>query len=169
MDNKVYNIKQSDLGKVTFDDGTTFIYVAMDATFGRSYDILMMPSIEESVRYFSSWVIEKTRNSVEDSIKLGEQIVDWLLENWPQAINSLKIEMANKYGFDEFKNKPDEEWIKTEPEMVPLTLAHIAAKYTNGYLKCPFGNMEIMVKFVKQIIAVNFWEEGNPNNILPIK
>jgi hypothetical protein len=104
----------------------------------------------ECTRYFSTWAMQKSRESVENPLEMHEKIVEWLIENWLDAIKSLKQ-------------------VKSEPEMVSLTLIHIAAVFTNGYLKCPINNIEVSVRMIKTLITVNFWEEGNPHSPEPIK
>jgi hypothetical protein len=167
--NKLYNIKELDLGKANFPDGTCFIQIGMDTKLGHISEMIIMKDIEECTRYFSTWAMQKSRESVENPLEMHEKIVEWLIENWLDAIKSLKQDMYVKYGFDEFRDQDPVEWIKSEPEMVSLTLIHIAAVFTNGYLKCPINNIEVSVRMIKTLITVNFWEEGNPHSPEPIK
>lgn len=171
MEKKVYNLKDEALGKLDFPEGSIFFKFSMETKeHGVVNEMLILPSIEEAVKRFSSWSMEKAQLYVKDFLGFHNQIVDWLIENWMNpGIMTLKEEMYQEYGFPEFKDLDPVEWIKSEPEMVSLCLAHITAKLTNGYLKLPFYNMELTIKFVKTIIGVNFWEEGNPFSSEPTK
>ncbi|AHB36406.1 hypothetical protein SAPIS_v1c05610 [Spiroplasma apis B31] len=171
LENKIYNLKESSLGKITFLDGTAFLAVSFLSDSGQKInEVLIVGSIDEGIKRLPSWIFDLTSKYIQDKGFMRNEITNWLIENWlDPGITTFKQRMAEKYGFDEFLNQDPIEWIKKEPEMTPLTLAHIAINFTNGYLSLPFREFEITVKFVKNILAINFWEEGNPKNSDPIK
>ncbi|AOG60544.1 hypothetical protein SHELI_v1c05930 [Spiroplasma helicoides] len=173
MDKKIYNLKESSLGKVTFLDGTAFIAIAFTADNGeRINEVLILASAEEAVKRFPSYIMELVFKHIQDKQSFHNSMLDWLVENWfDPGILTLQKELATQYGFPEIMNQDPIEWIKSEPEMVPLCLAHIAARFTNGYIKLPSSirDMEFTCRFVKNVLAINFWEEGNPKSSEPIK
>ncbi|AHI52874.1 hypothetical protein [Spiroplasma culicicola] len=171
MDKKVYNLKESSLGKITFLDGTAFISLSFIADSGEKVnEVLILPSVEEGLRRFPSFVMELGFKYIQDKFTYHNQVVGWLIENWlDPGIKTFQKEMAELHGFSDFLNQDPIEWIKTEPEMVSLTLVHIATRYTNGYLKLPVRDLEVSVRFVKNVLAINFWEDGNPKTSEPQK
>lgn len=171
MDKKIYNLKESSLGKITFRDGSIFVGVSMDDETGtRVQEFIVLPSLEDALKRLSGWMMEKAQLYVKDFLGFHDQIVDWLIENWMEnGIMTLKEEMWVQYGFSEFRDMDPVEWIKSEPEMASLVMAHVATRFTNGYIKCPHRNVELVIKLVKNVIGVNFWEEGNPNSSDPIQ
>ncbi|ATX71000.1 hypothetical protein [Spiroplasma clarkii] len=173
MEKKVYNLKQSSLGKITFLSGTCFIGMNFRADNGEKInEIVIMPSIEDGLKVFPKIAFKLTNQHISEPLVFHNKVINWLIENWlEKGIVSFKTELAEKYGFKDFLNQDPIEWIKAEPEMVGLTLVHIASRYTNGFLKLPseLNDVEITVKFIKNILAVNFWEEGNPKSSEPIK
>jgi hypothetical protein len=164
---KTYNIKSTDLGKVTFQDGTVFIYVGMDGMHGRLQEMIIMKDADECVKFFSTWAMQKSRENSSDPIKTHNEIVTWLIDNWLNAVEDLKMSMYEKYGFDEFRDQDPKDWLRAEPEMASLALIHVAGYFTNGYLKCPVQNIEVSIKMIKNLITVNFWEVGNPRSPEP--
>lgn len=173
MEKKVYNLKQSSLGKVTFLNGTCFIAISFNADNGEKVkEVIIVPSIEEGIKRFPKFVQDLGNKHITDTESFHDGITNYLINNcYEQGIKSFQKEMAEKYGFDDFLKQDPVEWIKGEPEMVPLTLVHVASRFANGHLALPAENknLEITVKFVKNVLAVNFWEDGNPKSSEPIK
>ncbi|AUM62647.1 hypothetical protein [Spiroplasma monobiae] len=169
MEKKIYNLKKSSLGKVTFSDGTSFCLIQGKGDNGQTFrDVLIVRSAEEAIKKFPQWSSEVVYSNIADKLGTHNKIIDWLIENWMEnGIISFKNEMYENFGFDEFKNMDPITFIKSEPEMVALTLVHIAARYTNGYLKMPINDIEISLRFIKNVLTINFWEEGNPKTEIP--
>ncbi|QBQ07681.1 hypothetical protein SGLAD_v1c04820 [Spiroplasma gladiatoris] len=164
MDKKIYNLKESSLGKINFADGTVFMSISFNADSGEKVnEVIILSSLDEAVRKLPSFVTELTFKHVQDKLKFHNDIVEWLIENWldPGIVTCQKY-IAQQYGFPEFSEMDPIKWIKSEPEMVALTLSHIAGRYTNGYLKLPekIRNLEFCCRFVKNVLAINFWEEN---------
>ncbi|QEH61833.1 hypothetical protein SCHIN_v1c06360 [Spiroplasma chinense] len=166
MEKKVYNLSETSLGKITFMDGTVFISVTFVADSGEKInEVILVPSIEDGIRKFPGFFMELGFKYVQDKLTFHNRIIEWMGENWfENGIKSFQKEMAEVHGFPDFLSMDPMEWVKSEPEMVPLILVHIASRFTNGYLKLPgsIRDLEISVRFVKNVLAINFWEEGNP-------
>ncbi|AGR41142.1 hypothetical protein [Spiroplasma taiwanense] len=169
MENKVYNLKKSSLGKMEFVEGTSFLMIAGIGDNDKIFrEILIVKSSEDAIKKFPSWSMETIYTHISDKSNFHNSVVNWLIENWlDEGIITFKNSMYENFGYDEFKQMDPIEFIKSEPEMVPLCLVHIAVRFTNGYLKIPVNELEISIRFVKNVLGINFWEEGNPKSNEP--
>ncbi|WP_339020141.1 hypothetical protein [Spiroplasma endosymbiont of Atherix ibis] len=168
MEKKIYNLKKSSLGKVSFLDGTTFCMIQGTANKDQVFkELIIYKTVEEAIKKFPQWWSDVIYSNINDKLAIDNKIIDWLMQEWQKGIISLKNEMYENYALEEFKNMSPIEFIKSEPEMIALTLVHIAVKYTNGFLSVPINNIEISIRFVENILTINFWEEGNPKTEKP--
>ncbi|ASP28275.1 hypothetical protein SCORR_v1c05030 [Spiroplasma corruscae] len=161
MNEKVYNIKKSNLGKISFLEGTSFISISAIGDDNKRFrGVLIVRTPEEAVKKFSSWAMDFAYSHISDRLTFHNSIVNYLIENWmDNGIKSFQKDMYEHFGFDEFRDMDPILFIKSEPEMVPLCLIHIAAKHTNGYFQVPVNGLEISIRYVKNVLAINFWED----------
>ncbi|WP_339031013.1 MULTISPECIES: hypothetical protein [unclassified Spiroplasma] len=162
MEKKVYNLKKSSLGKVTFQEGTSFCMIQGKSDSGETFrEILIIKSLEELIRTFPKWSLEIISSNINDIAELNNKIKDWLIQNWMETgILSFKRELYENSGFEEIKNMDPIDFINSEPEIPQLILVNIATGNTNGHLKIPINDLEISIRYIKNILAINFWEDG---------
>ncbi|AUB31542.1 hypothetical protein [Spiroplasma floricola] len=168
MENKVYNLKKSSLGKVSFLEGTSFCMIEGKTNNNQKFkELIIVRTVEEAIKKFPQWWSEVIYSNIEDKLTFDNKIIDWLIQEWEKGIISLKNEMYENFAIEEIKNMSPVEFIRSEPEMIALTLVHITVRHTNGFLSVPVNNIEISIRFVKNILTINFWEEGNPKTEKP--
>ncbi|ALD66402.1 hypothetical protein [Spiroplasma cantharicola] len=161
MEKKVYNLKKSSLGKVTFEDGTAFCMITGKNDNGEEFrEILIIKSLEELIKNFHKWSIEIISLNIKEIDTFNNKIKNWLIQNWMEnGILSFKKELYENSGLEEIKNMGAIEFLNSEPEISQLILVHIATKYTSGHLKIPINELELSIRYIKNILAINFWDD----------
>ncbi|WP_338969174.1 hypothetical protein [Spiroplasma endosymbiont of Labia minor] len=163
MENKIYNLKENTLGKIEFKDNAFFAKVKIIINNKIIDKNFIYSSLTNGVEIFSNFILNALKSLMNNSElhDFNKHISQWLLKKWGNSdISSIRRKVEGIYSESWKNNVSNEEWINRSEKSLYFTMAYIALFYNNGFLITENKTIEITVSMIKNMIAVNSWEDG---------